>query len=333
MHGSWSAESSGPRWLDRPGIVCESVSEFALSEGTVHLLGCSLSARLRSRGGECWYKSPAGRIRCYLSDGGHHHQSLLSTLLCPESNQHRVIHLCRRRADKISNRVCQNVATFAWCVNERVIQYLSLSATRMNVPLTKGTVQVEEQCSSANLTLNFLFHKTAPRYLKQQQQTTIQKWSPKSTSCLFKSKKITVIYSEIYSFEASSFLILLWVRMKQSKHMRTHKKQLLLLCVWLVNRSENLFITWASLQGFSFIPFLIFHSQPFTFHISRKLNISLHCCTDIAQMHRATEGRWLQQVHCWVWYSNQPGSFGKILTNCRVRFFSLTLKFKTLALS
>lgn len=72
---------------------------------------------------------PAGRIRCYLSDWEHYHQSLLSTSLCPDSNQHRVVHLRWWRADKISNRVCQNFATFARCVKEVVIMYLSLHAT------------------------------------------------------------------------------------------------------------------------------------------------------------------------------------------------------------
>lgn len=72
---------------------------------------------------------PAGRIRCYLSDWEHYHQSLLSTSLCPDSNRHRVIHLRWWRADKISNRVCQNFAMFAWCVKEVVIMYLSLHAT------------------------------------------------------------------------------------------------------------------------------------------------------------------------------------------------------------
>lgn len=70
-------------------------------------------------GEECARPTPAGRIRCYLSNWGHRHQSLLSTFLCPESNQQRVIHLRWRHADKISNRVCQNVAMFAWCAEKQ----------------------------------------------------------------------------------------------------------------------------------------------------------------------------------------------------------------------
>lgn len=40
------------------------------------------------------HQPPAGRIRCYLSDWEHYHQSLPSTSLRPDSNRHRAIHLC-----------------------------------------------------------------------------------------------------------------------------------------------------------------------------------------------------------------------------------------------
>lgn len=128
MHGSCGAERSGPHWLNRPGIISECGPEFALSEGTVHLLSTAFDAS-EVQGRSALDQPPAGRIRCYLSDWGHRHQSLLSTFLCPESNQHRVIHLRWRRADKISNQVCQNFAMFAWCVKGKVIMYLSLQAT------------------------------------------------------------------------------------------------------------------------------------------------------------------------------------------------------------
>lgn len=134
MHGSCGAECSGPHWLNRPGIISECGPEFALSEGTVHLLSTAFDAS-EVQGRSVLDQPPAGRIRCYLSDWGHHHQSLLSTFLCPESNQRRVIHLRWRRVDKISNRVCQNFAMFARCVKGVVIMYLSLYATGLAFPL------------------------------------------------------------------------------------------------------------------------------------------------------------------------------------------------------
>lgn len=139
MHGSCGAECPGPHWLNRPGITSECGPEFALSEGTVHLLSTAFDAS-EVQGRSVLDQPPAGRIRCYLSDWGHHHQSLLSTFLCPESNQHRVIHLRWRRADKISNRVCQNFATFAWCVKGGAIVYLSLYATGLAFPLSRDAV-------------------------------------------------------------------------------------------------------------------------------------------------------------------------------------------------
>lgn len=117
----------GPHWLNRPGIVSECGPEFALSEGTVHLLSTAFNAS-ELQGRSVLDQPPAGRIRCYLSDWGHRHQSLLSTFLCPESNQQRVIHLRWRHVDKISNRVCQNIAMFAWCVErEAIISHSKLS--------------------------------------------------------------------------------------------------------------------------------------------------------------------------------------------------------------
>ena len=96
------------------------------------------------RGRSVLDQPPAGRIRCYLSDWGHHHQSLLSTFLCPESNQHRVIHLRWRRADKISNRVCQNFAMFGWCVKGAAIIYLSLCATGLAFFFPQRTLWLSE---------------------------------------------------------------------------------------------------------------------------------------------------------------------------------------------
>lgn len=165
MHGSCGAERSGPHWLNRPGIISECGPEFALSEGTVHLL-CTASEASEVQGRSGLDQPPAGRIRCYLSDWGHRHQSLLSTFLCPESNQHRVIHLCWRRAGMISNQVCQNFAMFAWCVKGEVIMYLSLHATGVAFFTIRGCcdkmlfcyliiqiiacVLVSHQCSTAN---------------------------------------------------------------------------------------------------------------------------------------------------------------------------------------
>lgn len=92
MHGSCVAECSGPHWLNCHGIISECGHEFALSEGTVHLLGAAFDAS-EAQGRSALDQPPAGRIRCYLSDWGHHHQSLLSTFLCAESSQHSVVHL------------------------------------------------------------------------------------------------------------------------------------------------------------------------------------------------------------------------------------------------
>lgn len=93
MHGSCGAERSGPRRLNRPGIISQCGPRFALSEGTASPPRGGLPPRLRRGGSACETNPPAGGIRCYLSDWEQHHQSLLSAFLCPESNQRRVIHL------------------------------------------------------------------------------------------------------------------------------------------------------------------------------------------------------------------------------------------------
>lgn len=92
---------------------------------------------------------PAGGIRCYLSDWEQHHPSPLSASLCPESNQSRVIHLRRWRADKISNRACQNFATLACCVKEIVMMYLSPPATGSARLAIKGDTAVLSLHSSS----------------------------------------------------------------------------------------------------------------------------------------------------------------------------------------
>jgi len=81
------------------------------------------STHLRHRGRSVLDQPPAGRIRCYLSDWGHHHQSFLSSLLSPESNHHSDVHLRWQHADKISNSVCKNVAMLFECVEGEVRMY------------------------------------------------------------------------------------------------------------------------------------------------------------------------------------------------------------------
>lgn len=127
MHGSCGAEHSGPRWLDRPGIMSERGPQFALSEGMVHLLNTTSPTQVHGR--SVLDQPPAGRIRCYLSDWAHYHQSLPSTSLRPGSNRRAAIHLRRWRADKISNRARWDFATFAWCVKEVELMGLSPRAT------------------------------------------------------------------------------------------------------------------------------------------------------------------------------------------------------------
>lgn len=149
MHGSCGAERSGPRQLSCPGIISQCGPQFALSEGTASPPRGGRPPRLGCGEGMQETNPPAGGIRCYLSAWEQHHQSLLPASLCPESNQRRVIHLRRWRADKISNRACQNFATLACCVKEIVMMYLSLQATGSAQPAIKRDAAVLSLHSSS----------------------------------------------------------------------------------------------------------------------------------------------------------------------------------------
>lgn len=58
MHGSCGAECLGPHWLNRPGIISECGPEFALSEGTVHLLSTAFRRVWGVQGEECARPTP-----------------------------------------------------------------------------------------------------------------------------------------------------------------------------------------------------------------------------------------------------------------------------------
>lgn len=149
MHGSCGAQRSGPRRLNRPGIISQCGPQFALSEGTASPPRGGRPPNLRCGGGVRETNPPAGGIRCYLSDWEQHHQSLLSASLCPESDQCWVIHLRQWRADKISYRACQNFATLACCVKEIVMMYLSPRATGSAHLVIKGDTAVPSVHSSS----------------------------------------------------------------------------------------------------------------------------------------------------------------------------------------
>lgn len=157
--GALGATSAQPSWDHLsmwPSICIKWRNGFASSRRKA-----AASAVRRRRVRET--NPPAGGIRCYLSDWEQHHQSLLSASLCLESNQRRVIHLRWWRADKISNRACQNFATLACCVKEIVMMYLSLQATGSAQPVIKPDAAVPSLHSSSRLpgagwgwTLHFL---------------------------------------------------------------------------------------------------------------------------------------------------------------------------------